>query len=383
MRRLKKIVTAMLAAAVLVSGAAVPMEAQAASTLEKVLYGTAAMVFISRYFSDMDDHQQLQFLETCQKETGVYESAEAQTRVADIYDRLVETGAVERNYIVYVSPDEDINAFMSLGGVMCINKGTLDAMDDDELAYIMAHELVHGEKRHSVNGVKKRVGLQTALSIYLGSEQGVGGVILGNIAANYISNAVFTKDQEKEADSLGFQYLVEAGYNPGGAAASMSVLLDKYGDKPRTGLKGVIAPADHPSTKERVEKNGKRLYEYSGNHVKAKDNWILINGEKTFQPAETKRYTQTERAYLTAGKLAAVYHDGNVQNVRYKDGMIQIGDVPIYTVSSRENGMEIEAALNKGIVLDRGDPVKKKSEVEKRKDKLKEKRIETAETAVR
>ena len=55
---------------------------------------------------------------------------------------------------------------------MCINKGTLDAMDDDELAYIMAHELVHGEKRHSVNGVKKRVGLQTALSIYLGSEQG-------------------------------------------------------------------------------------------------------------------------------------------------------------------------------------------------------------------
>ena len=48
MRRLKKIVTAMLAAAVLISGAAVPMEAQAASTLEKVLYGTAAMVFMNR-----------------------------------------------------------------------------------------------------------------------------------------------------------------------------------------------------------------------------------------------------------------------------------------------------------------------------------------------
>lgn len=47
--------------------------------------------------------------------------------------------------------------------------------------------------------------------------------------------------------------------------------------------------------------------------------------------------------------------------------MIQIGNVPIYTVSSRENGMEIEAALNKGIVLDRGEPVKKKSEVEKEK----------------
>lgn len=50
MRRLKKIVTAMLAAAVLVSGAAVPMEAQAASTLEKVLYGTAAMVLFPVIF---------------------------------------------------------------------------------------------------------------------------------------------------------------------------------------------------------------------------------------------------------------------------------------------------------------------------------------------
>ena len=35
MRRLKKIVTAMLAAAVLVSGAAVPMEAQGGRSLEK------------------------------------------------------------------------------------------------------------------------------------------------------------------------------------------------------------------------------------------------------------------------------------------------------------------------------------------------------------
>lgn len=381
MSRLKKSVTAVLAAAVLGSGIAVPLHAQAASTVEKVLYGTAAMVFISRYFANMDDNQQMQLLEKCQGETGVYESAEAQARVADIYDRLADTGAVERNYAVYVSPDEEINAFMSLGGVMCINKGTLDAMDDDELAYIMSHELVHGENRHNVSGVKKRVGLQTALSIYLGSDQGLGGAILGNIAANYISSAVFTKDQEKEADNLGFQYLVEAGYNPGGAAASMSVLLDKYGDKSRTGLKGIIAPADHPGTKERIEKNAKRMYEYSGNHVAVKDNWIIINGEKTFQPVETKRYTQTERVYLTAGKLAAIYHEGNVQNVIYKDGMIQEGNKSIYTVSSKENGFEIASALNKGIALDRGAPVMKQTEVEKKKEKLKEKKTETAQAA--
>ena len=50
MRRLKKIVTAMLAAAVLVSGVAVPMEAQAASTLEKVLYDGSHGFYFPLFF---------------------------------------------------------------------------------------------------------------------------------------------------------------------------------------------------------------------------------------------------------------------------------------------------------------------------------------------
>lgn len=110
----------------------------------------------------------------------------------------------------------------------------------------MAHEISHGEKRHNVNGVKKSVGLITALDIYLGSDASYGEYLLGNIAANYVSNAVFTKDQEKEADDMGFQYLVEAGYNPGGGAASMQVLKDKYGESAPSGIKAVLAPGNHP-----------------------------------------------------------------------------------------------------------------------------------------
>ena len=246
MKQWKKKLTAALLAGVCVSGLAMPAEVEAASTTQKILYGAAALLLISNYYKNLDDHGGPQFFSQLRQQTGVYDSAEADNRVQEIYNNLRDTGAVERNYEVYVSPDEDINASMNLGGVLCVNKGSLDAFDDDELAYVMAHEIAHGEKRHSVNGVKKRVGLVTALDIYLGGDASYGEYILGNIAANYVANAVFTKDQEKEADDWGFQYLVEAGYNPGAGAAAMQVLYNKYGESSPSGIKSVLAPGNHP-----------------------------------------------------------------------------------------------------------------------------------------
>ena len=51
---------------------------------------------------------------------------------------------------------------------MSVNKGALDLLDDDELAYVMAHEISHGEHKDIVNGLKKQVGLSTAVSLAAG-----------------------------------------------------------------------------------------------------------------------------------------------------------------------------------------------------------------------
>ena len=328
MKRWKKSALAAAAAASLFFAA--PAPAAAASLTEKLLYGAAAMLFVSKYYSALDDGAQLQFLNQCQQQTGVYDDAAANARVEGIYERLRGSGMIRREYSLYVAPDEEINAFMSLGGVMCVNKGALDAFDDDELAYVMAHELAHGEERHSVSGVKKRVGLTTALNI-----------------------AVFTKDQEKEADDLGFEYLTAAGYNPGGAAASMAVLRDRYGESSPTGLKAVLAPGNHPATTDRVNKNVKRMYEYSGKHINVKDGWITVNGKKTFQPAALGAYTAEERTYLTAGKLARLWHGGLETEAYYDGNAVICGGESVYTVSGGEDGAAIAAALNEGILKEK------------------------------
>lgn len=365
----KKILALSLASLCLTGTVAMPLTVEAASTTEKLLYGAAAMLYISNYYSKMDDHNQLALLNKCQSETGVYESASADNRVQEIYQNLLDTGAVARDYQVYVAPDEDINAFMSLGGVLCVNKGSLDTMDDDELAYIMAHEVAHGEKRHNVNGVKKQVGLITALNIYLG-DASYGEVLLANIAGNYVANAVFTKDQEKEADDWGFQYLVEAGYNPGAGAAAMQVLKDKYGESSPTGIKAVLAPGNHPKTSDRINKNLKWMAAYGGNHVQVKDDWIVVNGEKAFQAAAVGKYTDKERTYLTAGKLVKLYHKGNVPDAVYRDNVIYCGSTAIYSVGDGENGQAYTEALNKGIRKDRGEPVQSDFAIDKRREKI-------------
>ena len=329
--------------------AGIPASVSAVTTTERVLYGAAAILYVSRCVSQMDDKGQAQYLSACQEETGVCDDEEYNSRVRLVYDTLRAPGDIKREYKVYVAPGTEINAFMSLGGVLCVNKGTLDAMDDDELAYVMAHELAHGEKRHPAEGVKKQVGLTTALDIYLADNPALGAQILGGVCANYVSNAVFTKDQEKEADAVGFTYLTAAGYNPGGAAAAMEVLLEKYGDNTPSGIKAVLSPGNHPHTSERVQKNIERMYLYSGKKVNVKDGVILVNGVSAFRAAAMGNYSAAERSYLTAGKLARLYHDGKMQTAVCSGDGLFIGGEKIYTLSDGEDGNAAVAALNQGI----------------------------------
>lgn len=63
MKHWKRKMAAAALAAVCATGAfAAPLEVEAASVTEKILYGTAAMLFVSNYYSRMDDHNQLQLL---------------------------------------------------------------------------------------------------------------------------------------------------------------------------------------------------------------------------------------------------------------------------------------------------------------------------------
>lgn len=371
-KKIKSLVLAAVMGLSLTTVAVVPatVEAASAGAAQTLIGGAVAYAYVSTAFNKMDNSKegQEQSLARAKKQTGYLEDSAAQARVQRIMKTLEASPSVKRSYVVYANPSDDFNAFATVGRVMSVNKGALDLLDDDELAYVMAHEISHGEHKDIVNGLKKQVGLSTAVSLAAGG--GGNAAILSNIAGNYMENQVFTMGQEKAADELGFKILSESPYNVGGAAASMAVLRNKYGDLYREGLNQVFSPNNHPKTSSRVKDNIDRMYTYSGNHVTVDNGAVFVNGMNIYSPANSGRYTGEERAYFMAGKLARLYHNGQIQlgGASYDGPIVTVAGRSIVTTPNADVALMVATNLNNSFVKAAG-PAKGKQTAKPNKKK--------------
>ena len=375
-KKIKSLVLAAVMGLSLTTVAVVPttVEAASAGAAETLIGGAVAYAYVSTAFNKMDNSKegQEQSLARAKKQTGYLEDSAAQARVQRIMKTLEASPSVKRSYVVYANPSDDFNAFATVGRVMSVNKGALDLLDDDELAYVMAHEISHGEHKDIVNGLKKQVGLSTAVSLAAGG--GGNAAILSNIAGNYMENQVFTMGQEKAADELGFKILSESPYNVGGAAASMAVLRNKYGDLYREGLNQVFSPNNHPKTSSRVKDNIDRMYTYSGNHVTVDNGAVFVNGMNIYSPANSGRYTGEERAYFMAGKLARLYHNGQIHqgSASYSGPTVTVAGQNIVTTPNADVALMVATNLNNSFVK-AGGPAKGKQVAKPNKKKASKK----------
>ena len=371
-KKFKSLVLAAVMGLSLTTVAVVPttVEAASAGAAETLLGGAVVYAYVATAFNKMDNSKegQEESLARAKKQTGYLEDSAAQARVQRIMKTLEASPSVKRSYVVYANPSDDFNAFATVGRVMSVNKGALDLLDDDELAYVMAHEISHGEHKDIVNGLKKQVGLSTAVSLAAGG--GGNAAILSNIAGNYMENQVFTMGQEKAADELGFKILSESPYNVGGAAASMAVLRNKYGDLYREGLNQVFSPNNHPKTSSRVKDNIDRMYTYSGNHVTVDNGTVFVNGVNIYSPANSGRYTGEERAYFMAGKLARLYHNGQIQqgSASYNGPTVTVAGQNIVTTPNADVALMVATNLNNSFVKAAG-PAKGKQAAKPSKKK--------------
>lgn len=375
-KKIKSLVLAAVMGLSLTTVAVVPTTVEAASVgaAETLLGGAVAYAYVATAFNKMDNSKegQEESLARAKKQTGYLEDSAAQARVQRIMKTLEASPSVKRSYVVYANPSDDFNAFATVGRVMSVNKGALDLLDDDELAYVMAHEISHGEHKDIVNGLKKQVGLSTAVSLAAGG--GGNAAILSNIAGNYMENQVFTMGQEKAADELGFKILSESPYNVGAAAASMAVLRNKYGDLYREGLNQVFSPNNHPKTSSRVKDNIDRMYTYSGNHVTVDNGAVFVNGMNIYSPANSGRYTGEERAYFMAGKLARLYHNGQIQpgGASYDGPTVTVAGRSIVTTPNADVALMVATNLNNSFVKAAG-PAKGKQAAKPNKKKASKK----------
>ena len=154
-------------------------------------------------------------------------------------------------FTIKVVDSEVVNAFALPGGFLYVNRGLLEAADNEaEVAGVIAHEIAHVAARHGVEQASKAELLNYASIplIFLG---GIGGYAIrqGLGLAVPLTFLKFSRGAEKEADRLGAQYMWASGYDPNALVTFFEKLQAKDKKKPGT-LSKLFST--HPMTGDRI-----------------------------------------------------------------------------------------------------------------------------------
>jgi predicted Zn-dependent protease len=154
--------------------------------------------------------------------------------------------------------DNTINAFAMPGGFVGVHTGLLlAAQTESEFAGVLAHETAHVTQHHMARliGKQDQMSIPTLAALVLGllaaraHPDVTQAVISGTMAANVQSQINYTREFEREADRVGFQYLQQAGFD----ATAMATFFERM--QKATRLYENNAPAylrTHPLTSERI-----------------------------------------------------------------------------------------------------------------------------------
>ncbi|MBF0147904.1 MAG: M48 family metalloprotease [Magnetococcales bacterium] len=212
----------------------------------------------------------------------------------------------------------NVNAYAFPGGSVAVTRGILLAMNNEaQLAGLLGHEIGHINARHAAQRQTKGLLAQAVLSgtsILAQSKdpllgqltQTLGGVASGALLAHY------SRENEREADNLGMDYMSRVGQNPQGMVELMQILVDTSKHSP-SALELMFAT--HPMSSERLataRSQAERL------HAKDKDvplrserymdHTVAIRKQKETitllqqaqQSMAQKQYDQTESALNSA-----------------------------------------------------------------------------------
>ena len=174
-------------------------------------------------------------------------------------NRLVSAGAASRQeFEFFLILDPQVNAFALPGGFIGVNSGLiLAAQSESELASVLSHEIAHVTQHHVSRMlvaqkqamITSLAGLAIAILASRVSSQMSEAALVASQAASVQSSLNFTRDNEREADRVGFQTLEQAGFDP----QAMPLFFERL--QHATRFYETAAPSylrTHPLTYERI-----------------------------------------------------------------------------------------------------------------------------------
>ena len=166
---------------------------------------------------------------------------------------------------LFLIRDRTVNAFALPGGFLGVHLGLIGAVSSrDELAAVLGHELTHVTQRH----ISRLITQQARTTPWM-----IGAMVLGALAASKNPQAAsaaivggqaiaaqsqlnFSRDMEREADRIGFNVMLDAGFEARGAAG----MFEKLQQASRLNDNGAFPYLrSHPLTTQRIGEVQARL----------------------------------------------------------------------------------------------------------------------------
>ncbi len=189
---------------------------------------------------------------------------------------LVRNSDAHVPFTIKVIDSDEVNAFALPGGFFYVNSGLImRAQEEAELAGVMAHEISHVTARHGTKQATKGEMMQLATIplMLLGPGGWAGyGIYQALQLAIPLSYLKFSRDDEREADFLGLQYMYKAGYDPNAYVTFFERIQADEKRRPGTIPKFF---STHPPTPDRIAATQKEIARI----LPEKDEYIVTTSE--------------------------------------------------------------------------------------------------------
>ncbi len=227
--------------------------------ISAVLFCSILIMAVPCHAGMISDQQELQL--------GIEAARELETKYGTVNDpgqlerigrigRSIVSNSERRNlpFTFKILNTNNVNAVALPGGFVYVTKALLPLVNDQELAFVLGHEIAHVTKRHGIRQLEKNLWTQAGL-VTIVAIANKGQVNEGSMntvqAVSTVINSKYSRDDETEADLTACNYVVNAlGYNPRAGITFMRK-LQKLGGGELPGFVNSLV-GSHPLTDERV-----------------------------------------------------------------------------------------------------------------------------------
>jgi Zn-dependent protease with chaperone function len=192
----------------------------------------------------------------------ILESGPQVERARRIMDKLRPSYVPATALRVRVVQTDQWNASAMANGAVWVYTGLMDAMDDNEMAIVLGHELTHYTHEHIRRNVSKGgfaqilgVGAQVVLSQIKSPTVQQLGALGGQLGLSALMSG-YSREFEDQADRVGLRYVYEAGYDVSKGPGLWEKFKAKYGQEDRVTN---FFTGDHSRPTERIKNINRQL----------------------------------------------------------------------------------------------------------------------------